>query len=112
MPGEPMPDRDTQRLLDAAMMRQAVMDLTMPIDGHGLKSSQKREAREQMLSAARWLFTNRHPHHVFNPERLCQRLGVDVRKLGAQVFAKLPMERQEVIREGLRHYRCAFLPAA
>jgi hypothetical protein len=107
-----MPDRDTQRLLDAAMMRQAVIDLKMPIDGHGLKSHQKREAREQMLSAARWLFTNRHPYHVFNPERLCQRLGVDVRKLGAQVFSMLPVERQIAIREGLQHYRCTFLPAA
>jgi hypothetical protein len=49
---------------------------------------------------------------VFNPERLCQRLGIDVRRLSAQVFAKLTSERQEEIREGLRHYRCAFLPAA
>ena len=112
LPGEPKPDRYTQRLLDVAMMRQAVLDLKMPIDGAGMKRHEKRECREQMLSTARWLFTNRHPQHVFNPERLCQRRGIDVRRLSAQVFAKLTSERQEEIREGLRHYRCAFLPAA
>jgi len=107
-----MLDHDMQRLLDTAMMRQAVLDLAMPIDGADMTSHETRACRELMLSAARWLFTNRHPYHVFNPERLCQRLGVDVRKLGAQVFAKLPIERQKTIREGLQHYRCAFMPAA
>ena len=110
LPGEPLPNRDTQRLLDVAMLRQAVIDLKMRIDGADMESKEGQECLELMLSTARWLFTNRHPEHVFNPGRLCQRLGVDVRKLGAQVFANLPADRQEAIREGLQHYRCAFLP--
>lgn len=93
-------------------MRQALLDLRLPTNGFRTRRKQREEFLDQMLDAARWLFVNRHPAHVFNPEHICERLGVDVRMLAKHVFEKLPLERQDEIRDGLRHYRCSLLAAA
>ena len=79
--GEPLADRRSQRLLDVAVMKQALLDLRPRTDGFRMKRKEQEVSIDQMLDAARWLFTNWHPGHVFNPERICQRLGVDTRKL-------------------------------
>ena len=112
MPGEPVTDKRSQRLLDVAVMKQALLDLRLRTDGFRMKRKEQEECVDQMLDAARWLFTNWHPGHVFNPERICQRMGVNVRKLSTHVFEALPAQRQDEIRVGLRHYRCILLPAA
>lgn len=112
LPDELGADKRSQRLLDVAVMKQALLDLRLRTDGFRMKRKEREECIDQMLDAARWLFTNRHPSHVFNVERICQRLGVDVRKLAARVFEALPVERQSEIRLGLQHYVCSLMPAA
>ncbi len=110
LPGEPVADKRSQRLLDVAVMKQALLDLRLPTDGFRTKRKERDECIDQMLDAARWLLTNRHPGHVFSLGRICERLGVDVRKLAALVFEALPATRQHEIRMGLRHYECSLLP--
>ena len=110
--GEPVTDKRSQRLLDVAVMKQALLDLRLRTDGLRMKRKEQEECIDRMLDAARWLFTNWHPGHVFNPQRICQRIGVDTRKLAKHVFEALPSERQDEIRVGLQHYRCSLLPAA
>jgi hypothetical protein len=112
LPGEPLADRRSQRLLDVAVMKQALLDMRLRTDGFRMKRMEQEACIDQMLDAARWLFTNWHPGHVFNPERICQRLGVDTRKLAQCVFEALPAERQAEIRARLEHYQCSLLPAA
>lgn len=110
--GEPVTDKRSQRLVDVAIMKQALLDLRLRTDGFRMRRKEQEECVDRMLDAARWLFTNWHPGHVFNPERICQRIGVDTRKLARRVFEALPVERQDEIRVGLQHYRCSLLPAA
>jgi len=104
-------DRYAQRSLDAAVMKQALTDLQLSTNGITTRRL-RREGIDQMLDAARWLFANPDPMHLFSPTQSCQRLGIDVRKLTARVFAKLSTERQQEIRIALRHYRCSLMPAS
>jgi hypothetical protein len=107
-----MTDKYAQRVMDIAVLKQALLDLRLPTDGFRMKREEQEENIDRMLDSARWLFTNRHPGHVFNPERICQRLGVDLRKLAKRVFEALPVQRQDEIRVGLQHYPYVLLPAA
>lgn len=107
-----MMDRYSQTLLDVAVIKQALLDLRLRTDGFRMTADEQDEYVDRMLEAARWFFVNPHPVHVFSPQRICERLGVDVRKLAARVFENLPAERQDEIRVGLQHYRCSLLVAA
>ena len=105
-------DKHSQRRLDVAVLKQALLDLRLRTDGFRMKAEQQEECIDQMLEAARWLFANRHPNHVLSLQRICERLGVDARKLARRVFEALWPARQQEIREGLRHYRSVLFEAA
>ena len=57
LPGEPVTDKRSQRLLDVAVMKQALLDLRLRTDGFRMKRKEQEECVDQMLDAARWQFT-------------------------------------------------------
>jgi len=107
-----MTDRHSQKLLDVAVLKQALLDIRLRIDGVPIPRRRRRAYTDLMLDAARWLFANRHPEHVLSPMRISERMGVDYRKLALRVFDSLPPARQNQIREALRHYPVCILKAA
>jgi hypothetical protein len=104
-------DKHSQRRLDVAVLKQALLDLRLRTDDFRMKAEQQEECIDQMLEAARWLFANRHPNHVLSLQGICERLGVDTCKLARRVFEGLSLARQQEIRGGLRHYRGALFEA-
>lgn len=108
--GEAQPDSHSQRLLDIAVLKQALLDVRLRIER--VPRREREACTAVMLDAARWLFANRHPLHILSPVRIAERMGVDYRKLAWRVFESLPPARQVEIREGLRHYTTCVLKAA
>lgn len=103
-------DRYDQKLLDAAVLKQAIDDIRIRVDR--VPRKERRACTRLILKGARWLFTNPHPGHVFSPVRIAERLGVDYRRLALCVFESLPSARQDKILKALRRDGPCTLTAA
>jgi hypothetical protein len=107
-----MIDSRLQHKLDMTILKQALRDLWLRTDGFRMTDVEREESIDLMLDAARWLFIDRHPTHVFSFRQVCQRSGIDAGRNALQLFTSLPPERKLEIWRALRHYRNRHLPSS
>lgn len=103
-------DQHDQKLLDVAVLKQAIADIRMQFDR--VPRKERNACTRLMLKSARWLFTSPCSEYVFSPMCIAVRLGVDYRKLALRVFESLPPARQGEILKALRRNACCVLTAA
>jgi hypothetical protein len=103
-------DSYDQKLLDVAVLKQAIADIRLRIDR--VPRKERNACTRLILKSARWLFTNPSPEYVFSPMCIAERLGVDYRRLALCVFESLPSARQDKILKALRRDGRCTLTAA